>query len=461
MKRLSIIAALLFIAVLVCSAENIPSVSRAEADSLRRTIVVWNDRACPFGAMAHDVVLKIYGGTRPRGYTAEQVVASWQQYPDVWNRAPIILVKDRRIRDAIGLTEGKHTSLNYLIEHRADIQRLWDGESNKNSKLATALLETDERAGIALMLAEGGLYKQPSPDTPQLSEWLITAELLLVCTPFATVLFIGNLVLGILLLICALGGIPEQTSWIRAATICCWILLAVSLLTMCIVFGLRWYVQGYIPLTNGYETMLVWALAIQTVMGGISLSGKNSKDVYVHLSFAFLLPGFFLLVAHLSEMSPQITPLMPALQSPWLTSHVSSIMIAYALLTIIFILALWTLLTPKHKADRSERLTQLNRRLLKPAVMLLAVGITLGSIWAKTAWGAYWSWDPKETWALITFIIYTLPLLVSAIGSVAHLPAWLISSRVYNIYIMCAFASVLMTYFGVNYFLGGMHSYAG
>ncbi len=452
---------------LVCSAQlcasSIPVVPRAEADSLRRTVVVWNGRACPYGAMAHDVVLKLYGSTQPRGYTAEQVVASWQRDPDVWNRAPLILIKDRRIRKALGLTAGKHTSVNYLIGHRAEIQRLWDAEPNKNSKLATALLETDERAGIALMLAEGDLYEQPAPDTPQLSESRITAELLLVCTPFTTVLFIGNLVFGILVLIRALGGGPKRLSWATAANACIWLLLVASILTMCLVFGLRWYVQGYIPLTNGYETMLVWALAMQMVMAWLSafsLRGKGG-DGSVYLAFAFLLPGFFLLVAHLGEMSPQITPLMPALHSPWLSSHVSTIMIAYALLTITFILALLALLTSRSNIDRREQLTRLNRRLLWPAVVLLAAGIVLGSVWAKTAWGAYWSWDPKETWALITFIVYLLPLIVVVAGRLSQLPQWLQSSRAYNIYILCAFASVLMTYFGVNYFLGGMHSYAG
>ena len=436
---------------LMVAASPIPAISRAEADSLERTLVTWNERVCPYGTMAHDVVLKLSGMTRPRGYTASQVVASWQQHPDVWNRAPLIVIKDKRIRKALGM-KGKYTSLAYLLEHKAELQSLWDGEADKNSKLATALLETDERAGIALMMAENSLYDTPAPDAPQLSDFRISAELFLVNTPFTFMLMVGNMSLGVLLLMLVLFRDSVITRFLGSRLVgrMWWngrVLLVVSVLTMCLVFGLRWYVQGYIPLTNGYETMLVWALAMQIIMLTID------HPFITLLPFAFLLPGFTLLVAHLGEMTPQLTPLMPALHSPWLSSHVSTIMIAYALLTITFLLALLALVQNRRNADKCLWLTRLGQHLLPPSVLLLAVGIVLGSIWAKTAWGAYWSWDPKETWALITLIVYSIPLLLRPLHGLQGV-------RAYNIYVMCAFASVLMTYFGVNYFLGGMHSYA-
>lgn len=439
------VVAILVAATTVCAA-TIPAVTQAEADSLERTIVSWNGRICPYGTMAHDVVLKLYGSTHPRGYTAAQVVASWQQAPDVWSRAPLIIVKDKRIREALGMSD-KHTSLSFLLEHKDALQKLWDAETDKNSKLATALLETDERAGIALMVADGSICGQVSPDEPQLSDSRISAELFLVRTPFTYILMVGNMLLGVLFLFLAIVAARSEFLWR-----CGRVLLVVSVLTMCLVFGLRWYVQDYIPLTNGYETMLVWAMAMQAVMAFICM-----KRHELLLPFAYLLPGMTLLVAHLGEMTPQLTPLMPALHSPWLSSHVSTIMIAYALLTITFLLSVLALVQPRRKADKRLWLTQLGQRLLPPAVLLLAVGIVLGSVWAKTAWGAYWSWDPKETWALITFIVYAVPLLLRTLHSSFFTMQ---DVRIYNIYIMCAFASVLMTYFGVNYFLGGMHSYA-
>ena len=101
-----------------------------------------------------------------------------------------------------------------------------------------------------------------------------------------------------------------------------------------------------------------------------------------------------------------------------------------------------------------ERLTALSRLLLYPAVALLAGGIFIGAVWANVSWGTYWSWDPKETWALITLLVYAVPLHETPLDSPAH-------PQRYHFYVLSAFLTILMTYFGVNYFLVGMHSYVG
>ena len=146
------------------------------------------------------------------------------------------------------------------------------------------------------------------------------------------------------------------------------------------------------------------------------------------LSFA---AAFVLLVSHLGEVNPRITPLMPVLHSPWLSAHVSIIMMSYALLVLSIV----------------------ERRLLRLAVFFLAAGIFLGAIWANVSWGTYWSWDPKESWALITLLVYSVPLHSESLP-------WFRSTRNYRIYSLLALCCLLMTYFGVNYLLGGMHSYA-
>ena len=138
-------------------------------------------------------------------------------------------------------------------------------------------------------------------------------------------------------------------------------------------------------------------------------------------------------MTHISSLDPVITPLMPALQSPWLASHVTTIMISYALYAIL--------------------LFRPDRTLLIWAEILLGTGIALGSIWAKNAWGTYWSWDPKETWALITFIVYMYPLHPDTLP-------WFRSPSHQRWYLRFAFLTILMTYFGCNYILTGMHSYA-
>ena len=167
------------------------------------------------------------------------------------------------------------------------------------------------------------------------------------------------------------------------------------------------------------------------------------------MPFGFLLSGFALLVAYLGQMNPQITPLVPVLVSPWLSLHVSVIMMSYALFAFILLNGVWALCVPRE----AERLMVYSRLMLFLAVFLLAIGIFIGAVWANVSWGRYWGWDPKEVWALITLLIYALPM------HVASLPLFR-KPRFFHIYMILSFLSVLITYFGVNFFLGGMHSYA-
>jgi len=169
------------------------------------------------------------------------------------------------------------------------------------------------------------------------------------------------------------------------------------------------------------------------------------------IPFGYLLTGLTLLVSMMSINDPQITPLMPILQTPLLSIHVSIIMLAYSLLAITFFNGITALLL-KDKT-KVEQLQQVSRLLLYPALFFLAAGIIVGSIWAKMAWGRYWDWDPKEVWALITWIVYCFGLLR------IKLPLFN-RPKFFHLYMVLAFFCVLMTYFGVNFLLGGMHSYA-
>ena len=144
-------------------------------------------------------------------------------------------------------------------------------------------------------------------------------------------------------------------------------------------------------------------------------------------------------------------PLLPVLRSPFFSFHISTIVTAYALLLGILIVGIIALIKPKDKV-RMERLKGLSTAMLYPAVALLAIGIFIGAIWANVSWGNYWSWDPKEVWALITLLIYAAPL---------HEKLWKSFQKpmFFHIYGIFAFLSVLFTYFGVNLILGGVHAY--
>jgi ABC-type transport system involved in cytochrome c biogenesis permease subunit len=178
------------------------------------------------------------------------------------------------------------------------------------------------------------------------------------------------------------------------------------------------------------------------------------------MAFSFLLAGFTLLVAHISSMNPQITPLAPVLQSPLLNVHVLLIMSAYGLCGFMTFnslasLAIWLLGGKKiNRAAYIERTKETGELFMYPATFLMGAGIFIGAIWANMSWGRYWGWDPKEVWALVTFLL---------MGFTFHgqtLP-WFRKPLFYHAFVLVIFLSILTTYFGVNYILGGKHSYAG
>ena len=194
-------------------------------------------------------------------------------------------------------------------------------------------------------------------------------------------------------------------------------------------------------MAGGFDSMHLMAIAI----GIVALC--TARRHRMASSIALMAMGFCLLVAMMSGSNPPITHLMPVLSSPLLTLHVTVIMIAYALFIFAMLGSLAALLRPSLRPSMERT----NLLLLYPGVALLAVGIIIGAVWANISWGNYWSWDPKEVWALITLLIYLYPLHMAARKghSVVHFHLWC----------LFAFLSVIITYFGVNLLLGGMHAY--
>ena len=225
------------------------------------------------------------------------------------------------------------------------------------------------------------------------------------------------------------------------------ILLGLSFAALTFLLALRWIITGNIPMGNGYETML--SVAWMTQLATLIYIMCTPKGSGLMTAFAFLLSGFFLLVSHLSMMDPAMGPLVPVLNSPLLSIHVSFMMMSYALLALTFLCGVMGLVSRR----RAAPLQLLSRIFLYPAMVTLGIGIFLGAVWANVSWGNYWSWDPKETWALITFMLYAIALHPQCVPRLAR-------PRAYHLYMVLSFLSILMTYFGVNYFLPGMHSYA-
>ncbi|EIP5773509.1 cytochrome c biogenesis protein CcsA [Campylobacter jejuni] len=221
--------------------------------------------------------------------------------------------------------------------------------------------------------------------------------------------------------------------------------------------GLRAYLSGHAPWSNGYESMvyIAWALSLS----GIFFSRKSP----IALSLTSILSGVVLMVAHLSEMNPQITNLVPVLNSYWLSIHVSVITASYGFLGLCVLLGIFTLfLMCFLKKDGKYNLnilrniteaTRINEMAMIFGLCLLTVGNFLGAIWANESWGRYWSWDSKETWALVSILVYAAILHLRMIPKCCN-------QFVFALWSMFAYWVIIMTYFGVNYFLTGLHSYA-
>ena len=481
--------------------------------------ILYNDRICPVQTFALDFCKKIYGARSYQGLTAEQVLSGWVFYGNTWANEPFIKIKSGEMKTAMNLPD--YASLNTFFNREMGgytigqyVQEYYNGQQDKFHQQAA---DIDGKIQIIMELREGISLKvlpytftknvkatkdhsfikagtttwfSPVDKLPQavehqhalyirnvfsllngdvkagnisrVNEFFVKmkkyqevssgnslptatqykAERINNAFPFATILFMANLTLGFIALFYTIYRMTKKRE-IKVLNIALPILLGVSFLALTFGLALRWIISGNIPMSNGYESMLTVAWFVMLI------SILMQLRIRIVMVFGFLISGFFLLVSHINQMDPAIGQMMPVLNSPLLSIHVSIIMMSYALLSLTFICGIMGICLRSH----GEELQALSRIFLYPALTSMGFGIFIGAIWANVSWGNYWSWDSKETWALITFMIYAVVVHTQS------LPVFR-KPLVYHIYITLAFLSIAMTYFGVNYFLTGMHSYA-
>lgn len=498
-----------------------PSLPAATAHEMGKLLVLHNGRICPLQTLATDFTRKVYGASTYKGLSAEQVMTGWLFWDDRWAAEPFI--KTGRTISAT-LMIDRHNALNrffsesmggyvlgpYVSEYyggerdafhsdvaavdervqlvmqmrRGELMRLfplthdgavhWYAPTDNLPATTPALHAAFVRNALGLMRAEARSGHAAAVDTvvTKLSrlqlrdggrslptETQVKAELAYNAVPFNTVLFAVNLTMGLVMLVAGLvrtgrARKPADRQRGGVARIVPRVVMALSFAALTACCALRWIISGTVPMANGFETMLFVAWVVMLV------SLVCCMRVPVVLTFGFLMSGFFLLVSHISQMDPQITHVMPVLNSPLLSIHVSVIITAFALLSITFVCGLTALMARARMGagnDGTKRLLEsyavLSRLFLYPAVAMLTIGIFVGAVWAERSWGEYWGWDPKETWALITLMVYAVPLHTTSVSALRRPLA-------YHVFMTAAFLTIIMTYFGVNYFLGGMHSYA-
>ena len=261
---------------------------------------------------------------------------------------------------------------------------------------------------------------------------------------------------GLVLLVLIFIRIARPTLNLTLATRTVLVVLMLGFVAHTISLGLRWYISGHAPWSNGYEAMLYISWSI--ILAGI-LFARSSE---LALATTGMFAGIALFVAHLSWLDPQITTLVPVLKSYWLTIHVSIITASYGFLGLstllgFIVLIFYMMLGDKEKQERISinilEATRISEMSMIVGLFLLTIGNFLGGVWANESWGRYWGWDPKETWALVSILVY---VFVTHMRFVPELR----SNFMFNAASVVAYSSIIMTYFGVNYYLSGLHSYA-
>lgn len=220
-----------------------------------------------------------------------------------------------------------------------------------------------------------------------------------------------------------------------------WVALPVSFLFLCIL----WYGRGVFPATNGAEALMLFVLFVMLLAVAL---GRKKRFMLLSRLLVVVSAMFFVVAALGLDGDSDVQPI---LRTPLLSIHVTTIIIAYALLACTAVNAVVALCTKDEKRKAQQAL--LGRLLLYPATMLLACGIFIGAVWANLSWGRYWGWDPKEVWALVTLLVCSMGFHMRSLPLLAKPVA-------FHIFCIVAFLAVLFTFFGVNYLLGGLHSYA-
>ncbi|HJW28038.1 MAG TPA: cytochrome c biogenesis protein CcsA, partial [Saprospiraceae bacterium] len=261
--------------------------------------------------------------------------------------------------------------------------------------------------------------------------------------------------LGFLFLLLFFARIFWSKISLRWSTNAAFYLMLVCFAAHTIGLAIRWYISGRAPWSNGYESMIY--IGFTTVLAGMIFSRKSLGG----LTATAILASTILMVSGLSWLDPEITPLVPVLKSYWLTIHVSMEAGSYGFLMLGAIIGLLNLLlmiflTRNNQAKvfkTIKELTYVSEMTLIGGLIMISIGTYLGGVWANESWGRYWGWDAKETWALVTTLVYSFILHMRFIPGIS-------GTYAFNFASLFGFASVMMTYFGVNYYLSGLHSYA-
>ena len=501
-----------------------PCVSSQHAGKFGSLVVLNpNGRLEPVNSYTSAILRKLYGADKLNGINSDQFFLNLLSFPDEWGAYPFIKVDNKELLQRFGRS-GKYIAWedvfdsegNYILTD--EVNDIYAKPASERKRMDSDLLKLDESVNIVYRImqhqllplfpdendAQGkwysagdelnvfqgkdslfvskimdwyiyelgngvrsgnweeadkivgmmNIFQQAKSKTPAIDNQRVKAELLYNQLNLFFWCRLAYLILGGILLFIACGEIIADFKWGKKVCGILIALLVIAFLAHTSGVLLRWYISGRAPWANAYESMICTSWMLVGLL--------FARRFRILPALAGLLGGIMLFVAGLNHLNPEITPLVPVLQSYWLMSHVAIIMIGYVFfalcaLTGLFNLILMSLLSATNRVKlqfRIREFTLLNEMAMILGLFFMTAGTFLGAIWANVSWGRYWGWDPKETWALISIVVYALVLHIRFIPLLKGKTTWC-----FNLLSVVAILSVIMTWFGVNYYLSGLHSY--
>jgi cytochrome c-type biogenesis protein CcsB len=482
-------------------------------------------RMKPIDTLSHEIISKLTGKTSIYGADATSIFLGMMTNPRLYQNIPMIKISHTRVAKELGLPKGtKYAKFKDFFTDKGEY-KLLDSVSNSarkkpldKNKYDNELIKIDERLNIAYMVYTGSFLKiYPVPHDPN-NKWVdpkmaiqsFPKDISSLVRQMSYFLFNGideglkdgnwtqakgaikmiglyqkkfgskvlpseneiefeiiynrldifaklvplYLLVGLVLLIASFINVVKPLPIIKKITKVAWVITIIGFILHVIGMGLRWYIAGHAPWSNAYESIIFIAGA--TVIAGLILA-KNSPFTLGATNF---LAGITMAVAHMNFINPEITNLVPVLKSYWLMIHVATIISGDGFLGLgsmlsLIVLILFIFRKKSPNIDNAiKELTYIAEMSLIIGLFLLTVGNFLGGVWANESWGRYWGWDSKETWAAVTILIYAGVLHLRFIKNMN-------TPFIFNVASLWAYSTVIMTYFGVNYYLSGLHSYAG
>jgi cytochrome c-type biogenesis protein CcsB len=493
------------------------------AESFGKLLVQNKDgRVIPLNTIANNSLVKIYKKTSFEKMNADQVFLGMLIMPDLWQNKPMIKIYEADVQKLIGIKDNFASYNDFFNERgiyklKSEVDRIYAMSPALRSKIDKEIINVDERVNVSNMVYNGSLFRvYPIPDNEE-NTWVSLAKIRIkdtVATNRTTYLdniretisksiTTGNyqeaekvlseikdhqqkygkaiipsetklkleifynefnifkrlfpiyMTIGLILLGMFIIQLFKPSLEFNKIIRIFYMLLMAAFVFQTFGLGLRWYISGHAPWSDGYESMIYIAWA--TMLAGFIFYKKSPMT----LSATTILAGITLLTAHMSWLNPEITNLVPVLKSYWLTFHVATITASYGFFGLASMIGIINLIIMIFRNQENherinlklKELTIIIEMSLMVGLILLVIGNFLGGIWANESWGRYWGWDPKETWSLVTIIVYTFILHMRLIPGMRNLFS-------INFMAHIGFGAVLMTYFGVNYYLSGLHSYA-